>query len=287
MSNAVYPIAVRGLTYPILKSGYFNTIPSSAPSGVSVRVAQSNNPMWRWELTYDYLKNDPADIVAALTPYTDYDYLRGFVLSKLGSYDDFLFPDPVDYIVAAQSLPFLSDGLGAWYSPIRRTIGGQFTEDITDLNPLNGSGLTLLVNGGTAPPRTLLGPGLALPTYSFLGMYLKWTGWVTGTYAANALIVDPAGHIQKVTAGGGGASGGTIPTFNDAGGTTTDGALTWTDQGLITTVVAGFSFYFRVHFDDDNQDIEQFTNLMYTIGGNGGKGGKGMITLVTARPALA
>ncbi len=49
------------------------------------------------------------------------------------------------------------------------------------------------------------------------------------TYAAAGSVVDPAGHIQKVTVAG--ASAATAPAWNDTGGTTTDGSLTWQDTG--------------------------------------------------------
>src|SRR5271167_4446674 len=56
--------------------------------------------------------------------------------------------------------------------------------------------------------------------------------WLPSTvFALNFEIVDPLGHIQKVTTGG--TSGINRPTFNDSGSTTPDGtgSLVWTDQG--------------------------------------------------------
>ena len=53
-------------------------------------------------------------------------------------------------------------------------MGGQFLEDVTDLNTANIP-LTVWANG-VIPSigYTVLGPGLAIPGYSFMGMYLKW-----------------------------------------------------------------------------------------------------------------
>ncbi len=50
-------------------------------------------------------------------------------------------------------------------------------------------------------------------------------------------IVDSGGHLQQVTtnAGNTGVTGGSVPTWNHAGGTTTDGAITWTDLGIAAT----------------------------------------------------
>jgi hypothetical protein len=52
----------------------------------------------------------------------------------------------------------------------------------------------------------------------------------THAYTLGQTILDGAGHIQTVTTAG--TSGSSTPTFNDAGGTTTDGSVTWTDSGL-------------------------------------------------------
>jgi hypothetical protein len=206
--------------------------------------------------------------------------------------------------VPLAQLSLVSDGAGNYYSPIQRTLGGFFYEDVTDLN----GGITVYLNGvlkTVGPDYTVGGPGLALPTHSYMGMYLAWpTGiaaWQAAhTYATNATILDPAGHIQKVTGGGGGASGSSIPVFNDSGGTTTDGALTWTDQGYnlgpTGPVTAQFNFYFRVRFESDSQDFEKFLGVgsaaanigqgggYWTIGGSEGQNGSGTLKLTTARP---
>src|SRR6266851_256656 len=61
-------------------------------------------------------------------------------------------------------------------------------------------------------------------------------------YVGGAVAVDPAGHVQRVTAAG--TSGpAPAPTFSDTGGTTIDG-LTWSNQGPGTaTLWAGGTFY--------------------------------------------
>ena len=59
---------------------------------------------------------------------------------------------------------------------------------------------------------------------------------VTGTWTPSTFfalgyqVVDAAGHIQQVAAAG--ISGSITPTWNDSGGTTSDGSITWTDEGL-------------------------------------------------------
>src|SRR5581483_8900108 len=56
----------------------------------------------------------------------------------------------------------------------------------------------------------------------------EFVSWKPSTpYVAGAQIMDPANHIQKVISGG--TSGAQTPLWNDTGGTTTDGTVTWQD----------------------------------------------------------
>jgi hypothetical protein len=80
-------------------------------------------------------------------------------------------------------LQVVTDGAGNYYSPIQRTLDGNSYEDITDLN----GGITVYANGvlQIGYPESgfnyqILGPGLAVPGASFMGMYLKWTAEPAG-----------------------------------------------------------------------------------------------------------
>ena len=68
--------------------------------------------------------------------------------------------------------------------------------------------------------------------------------WRASTaYSTGALVTDlnSPPHVQQVTSGGGGSSGSSLPSWNDAGGTTSDGALTWTDEGPAIATLVGIS----------------------------------------------
>ena len=55
--------------------------------------------------------------------------------------------------------------------------------------------------------------------------------WTTATaYTAGTTVLDASYHVQQCITGG--TSGGLPPAWNDAGGMTTDGGVTWQDQGL-------------------------------------------------------
>jgi hypothetical protein len=62
--------------------------------------------------------------------------------------------------------------------------------------------------------------------------YLTTQSWAANlAYSTGQTIVDPGGYVQQVTTAG--TSGGTIPSFNETvGGTTSDGSVTWTNEGV-------------------------------------------------------
>lgn len=296
MSLDVFPSNLRGLTYPVEKTSEFNTVVQSAPNLLETTVAQTRNPLWQWQFIYDVLWDDDAHKVAG---YADYRRLQGFILKQGGRATEFLYTDPTDNAVGPAlisgapnpmaELQIVDDGVGNYYSPIQRNFGGQFLEDITDLN----GAIAVYANSvlkSIVTDYTIVGPGLATPGMSFMGLAIKWAAPPTWTpsavFATNALLLDPAGHIQKATTGG--ATGATIPVFDDAGGTTTDGAtIVWADQGYNTPptgpINATFSFYFRVKFGADKQDFTQFVNQMWTLGGSESSSG-GTLTLRSSRP---
>jgi hypothetical protein len=75
------------------------------------------------------------------------------------------------------------------------------------------------------------------PDDNSVGPALLTTAWqAQHVYKVGDSILDSAYHWQRVTTGG--LSGSTVPAWNHAGGTTTDGSVVWTDQGLYSA--AGF-----------------------------------------------
>jgi hypothetical protein len=178
MSLAVYPSQIYGLKLNSTRTAEFATIVQSSPSKSETRIAQAQNPIWTWQLVYEQLFNDLTNPNYAVSELST---LMGFYLQQQGQFGQFLFQDPEDNTVTNGSLQLVNDGAGNYYSPLQRNLGG-FLEDITDLNPQNGSGLTVKANGvsqtlgtcGGGVNAELHGPGLAIPGYSFGGLYLKW-----------------------------------------------------------------------------------------------------------------
>ena len=213
MSNAVFP-TVRGLGWSSVKTPEFSTIVQTGPALHTTRVCQSQNPIWHWQLLYDYLSDDPARIVGPAT-YTDLRTMMAFFMARQGQFDDFLFNDPDDnYAGPNQPLTLVSDGGSPpeYFSPLQRTMAGLFSEDVTDLNT-SVTPLKVYANGVLTTDYDILGPGLAVPGASYSGLYLAW-------------------HHSPAT-----------------------------------PVTAEFGFYFRVVFESDKLDFEQFMKYWWTFGG--------------------
>ena len=274
MSLRVFP-SLPGLTFTSLKTAKSNDLSNAAPNGYEVILPQTVNPLWTWELIFDFLRDFAA---GSFSTVSELRTLMAFFNWAKATASPFLYTDPDDNSVGpalvsgAPNVPLaqlslVSDGAGNYYSPVQRTLDGVFYEDIVDLNGaiavyLDG---TLAAAGSGANQYAIEGPGVAIPGASWMGMVLKWgpgaPSWALATsYALNAEIIDPAGHIQKATAAAwaaltpvalgyeivdpaghiqkittAGTTGAAAPTFNDSGGTTNDGTgatiAVWTDQG--------------------------------------------------------
>lgn len=315
MALPIFPLSVpyttgglRGLTYPVMKTAEFATTVSEAPNFYETRVQNAINPRWHFTQIWNYLKDNPNDVPALYAPYTDYRIMQGFYANMGGMNQSFLFLDPTDNSVGpalqtagwrAYWQPIVNaimvTGGNAWqattvtgptsfsqpsfagagpvtdsgviwtklgsasgtypnpdaqlqivtdgtyyYSPLQRNFGGQFLEDVTDLNTttaIGGSALAVYADGvlQTGSNYTLMGPGLYTPTGSYMGMYLRW--------AITSPVAPP-----------------TAP------------------------VTAQFNFFFRVRFETDDLDFENFLNQVWTMGGPDTRNGAGYLKLMTARP---
>ena len=185
MALDVFP-KLRGLTWTVTKTPTFPTIVQTSPSFVETRISQAMNPVWDWTLVFDYLKDSATDMLPGQT-YTDLRTLMGFFLSMRGRAKAFLLDDDntlgrdnsVGPALNSDSSPntlaslqVVTDGV-TWYSPIQRCMGGMFWEDISDLN---GS-IAVYANGvrkAEGIDFNVIGPGVAIPGYSYSGLVIQW-----------------------------------------------------------------------------------------------------------------
>jgi len=147
------------LTWSIKRAPAWKTLAQHSVSGRSFRTPLWQNPLWRWELTYAYLRNDPNRTDE--NGYTQLQSLAGFYLARQGGYDSFLFQDPDDNAVQGQPLG-LGDGATTLFQ-LRRQFG-PFTELIqapagTPVVYLNGAATTGFTMNSTGGVVFAVAPG--------------------------------------------------------------------------------------------------------------------------------
>jgi hypothetical protein len=188
----VYP-DLPGLAYPIVKRPIVSTLGTEepSPSGDEVLLQQFQNPLWEWDLPYDWFYDDPTDETwGTLTPlgFDQYQAIVGFFLQVQSK--RFLFTDPTDNQVTDGALSVVTVG-GTKYSQFVRSIGG-FDESILQLN--GSAGAPVIKVAGvtqTAGVDYLFDPtliGFTGPGVSWDGQYISWindpgASPVTATFA--------------------------------------------------------------------------------------------------------
>ena len=165
--TAIFPV-LPGLGWSVSKAPRFATRTQKAISGRELRIVDQLNPIWTFTLTYEILR-DKHDARGASGLGAGFDELRtlaGFFLQQQGAFAPFLFDDPTDDSVLAQSIGTGDSSTLAFQ--LVRNFGG-FSEAIVAPNAVsaiyfNGvlqssSGYTVdattgLVTFTTAPPSS-------------------------------------------------------------------------------------------------------------------------------------
>lgn len=178
MSNLVYPSAIQGLTFTVLRTPELSTIVQRSASGSELRIPQMNNPIWHFELIYDFIFgnfNSPNNTMP-YAPFTDLDTLVGFYVARGGQSDNFLWTDPKNNYVgpAIFSAPPAGNmlmngsglvvnafndvaGRGDYFHEASGTSEGQFLLLLGMLEAYGATGsATALARGGSGEPCRLL-----------------------------------------------------------------------------------------------------------------------------------
>jgi len=119
MSNKIFP-SLPGIAWDQKKVPIFSTISHRAVSGAESRLSLYQYPLYKYTLSYNILRDTAAK--------AELKTLMGFYLSRYGAFDDFLYLDPSDCLVAGvtqNAITTLTYQLG-------RTYGG-FYEPCTDI----------------------------------------------------------------------------------------------------------------------------------------------------------
>lgn len=303
MSNALYPVNIKGLTWTILRTPQFNTIVQKSAAGYTVTIDQSQNPIWHNVLIYEYLYGNfpsPNNIVPN-QPFSDIDTLTGFFLARYGKFDDFLFPDPTFYtasgiqsgvwqplrVFPAKSVIIDGNGHAQLVTSAAGTSGATYpafstTGGVTVDGTLNWTDKGYFPTGWPNAPVTL--PVVQDASGNYYSPIQRSIG---GLYQED--ITDLVPNTLQVYVAGGATSAYTIggPGLAVPGASYMGLYLSWGAAAPTQPVTATFNFYFRMRFEEDNQDFEQWAQQLYTIGGEKGKNGSGMLKMETSRPVPA
>lgn len=126
MSDAIFPTFI-GQSWPVTKSPAYKTLIQTSVSGKEKRIALQSYPRWTFGISFNYLSDDG-------TPNCDVQKLSGFILSRQGSFDDFLFAaDPFffsDNVANDQSFG-VGDGITTQFQLVRNY--GGYIEPVTGI----------------------------------------------------------------------------------------------------------------------------------------------------------
>ncbi|WP_207000750.1 DUF2460 domain-containing protein [Trinickia mobilis] len=172
MSNNVFP-TLAGLGWSFVRTPIWSTLIQKTQSGRELRIANMANPLYKWSLTFDVLRNSGG--------FTELQTLMAFFNARQGSYDSFLFQDPDDNFVTAQQIG-TGDGSTTTFT-VLKSFGG-FIEPVIYFNPspaplvyLNGVSLSQPGNWSMSnDPGTITftaAPGAGVAITATYGYYYR------------------------------------------------------------------------------------------------------------------
>ena len=192
MGNAVFP-TLAGLDWNVKRTPTFRTLLTATANGNTVRVPLLIDPMWMFECSFEFLRDDQA--------HDELNQLLGFFLTRQGSYDSFLLDlgsftrNPLDSAVLGQMLAVDANNC----APLVRTLGGSgYNEAVYELNGtptiyLNGAAQSAaaftIYTAAQSAAGTLNANGI-----SYAGCVVKFNA----ALAARAVVTADFGFYYRV-----------------------------------------------------------------------------------------
>jgi hypothetical protein len=184
MSNAVFPV-FPGLTWTVKRTPAFRKLLQTAANGYSVRVLMQSDPMWIFECSFSFLRDD--------VPNDELNQMLGFFLARQGGFDSFLLDlgaltkNPADSAVEDQPLTIDANNC----APLVRTLGSSdVKEAIYELNGtpainLNGSPLAAGTDYTLYTPAQTAAGTLNANNVTYSGYAVKFLHSITGALTAD------------------------------------------------------------------------------------------------------
>ncbi len=162
MSNSIFP-TLPGLSWDVVKTPRFSTKVQTAVSGRELRAAFYTNPIWRFTLSYEFLRADNVN--------AELQTIVAFFNSRQGSFDSFLYQDTNDYTSTAMVIG-TGDGSNKNF-PLLHSIGG-WVEPVGYSNTAS-----IYVNGVFQSSGVVFNStntGVVFTTAPTAGAVVTWTG---------------------------------------------------------------------------------------------------------------
>jgi uncharacterized protein (TIGR02217 family) len=162
MSDAIYP-TLPGITWSFIRTPIWKTQIQTTQSGRELRAAQMSYPLYKYTLTYDVLRSDPA--------FVELQTLIAFFNARSGSFDSFLFTDPDDSTATAQVFG-IGDGSTKAFQLIK-SFGG-YTEPVIAVHAVT----QVTINGSATAAYTVNNDTgiLTFTTAPAASASLAWSG---------------------------------------------------------------------------------------------------------------
>lgn len=177
-----FPV-LKGLTWSNKRTPKFTTViqtsgAASQTGARETRLGFQDFPTWKYEYVYNYLYAYSDQLT-----FSDLNALEGIFLAARGMLKSFLYTDPERFAAVGQPLR-ITDVDGITYSQLLfsiKQVGGPtwFDDMVTDLNPLDGSGLVVYDNGVAMVQGTdylLVTGGVYGSGVSLAGVNVRWSG---------------------------------------------------------------------------------------------------------------
>jgi uncharacterized protein (TIGR02217 family) len=163
MSNAVFP-DLPGIDIKVRKTPIWNTRVQRAVSGRELRTAFYSYPLYKLAISYNFLRAGAEAELQAIV---------GFFNARKGSFDNFLFSDPLDSVAADQQFG-VGDGANIKFQ-LTRAFGGN-TEPVMNIN---GTPSITVDDVPRTPGTDYTLDSLGMVTFMTApaaGAVLRWTG---------------------------------------------------------------------------------------------------------------
>lgn len=252
---------LRGMTYNNISRPGFSTKVAEHTSGKETATAYWENPKWEFELSFDWLPNQPGIN-------EDYKTLCGFFLSRRGRYDTFLYRNPDDYLVEDLVVGTGNGILTEWelYRPM-----GSFNEPVGQVDTAE---LDVWLDGpkdyvvGTGPYTFDLHSGTV--SISSVKAGATVLADVSPAMPANGNEYNKTGNTLTFHSS---RSGQTVTVTQKLLATPTIDYTVLMPRTLVFTfapatgvsILSTFQFFFACRFLEDSQEFEQFAHRLWDL----------------------